>query len=106
MTENFSRPKIKKLDGRFTAHPFFKTALEYPLFDGSEYGSDTDFNFYQMREWLWENYGPSKELGIWIWHQSIELINTDWCWDVDTQRMYLSEKCTSAVILMFGPFNK
>jgi len=57
-------------------------------------------SFQDFRIWLWENYGPSCELNLWV---GIEHQSSDWAWysDSGTRRLLVSERVLTHFILVF-----
>lgn len=104
---------LRKLDRRFTAYPFFRHMIEVrPNYTASGFTPSTlhlkpNFtHFFEIREWLWESYGPSKELKHWIKHHRENCIegtshNVNWCWDTEyyEYRIYLSEDALTSFTL-------
>lgn len=83
--------KITNTDKRFGAFPHFKYCVT-PHRNRSE--------FFEFREWLWQTYGPSKELREWIddlnkhsyaFYGPVTHHNQHWCWNSDTynRRIFL-----------------
>jgi hypothetical protein len=83
--------KINKTDKRYAAHPHFKYSI---ISTGDRSG------FFELREWLWQTYGPSKELNEWTddlskhnyaFYGPITHHNKNWCWHTDTynRRIFL-----------------
>jgi hypothetical protein len=73
--------KIKKLDKRHTGDSNFKYYIESTIADSKEY--------YDVRAWCWETWGPSKELHFWLndsRRQGAQLScqNEHWCWLTDS----------------------
>ena len=93
--------KVHKLDGRFSAYPYFTYYIEERV-RWIRAGVDplNDRNFFTLREWLWEQLGPSKEYRYWKAHKDPNVIlanrsnNDHWCWDTEFghQRIYVTEK--------------
>ena len=93
--------KVHKLDGRFSAYPYFTYYIE-ERDRWIRAGVDplNDRNFFTLREWLWEQLGPSKEYRYWKAHKDPNVIlanrsnNDQWCWDTEFghQRIYVTEK--------------
>lgn len=86
---------VGQVDGRFTAWPHFKLYIE----EKSQYVIDQGPDFFTLREWCWNTFGPSLEFRYWLQHKSPnrttmgKLHNTQWCWDTEfgKQRIYLSQ---------------
>ena len=80
-----------KTDKRFHAYPYFKYAISTFRNRGG---------FFILREWLWQTYGPSKELHEWtddlncssyLQYGPITHHNEKWCWTCDSysRRIFL-----------------
>lgn len=60
--------KVTKLDGRHSGHGEFKYYIQF---------SEPEFkDFIDLRNWCWEQWGPSCELDLWFKGGSI----VPWCW--------------------------
>lgn len=76
--------RIKKNDKRYAGHPQFLFHLECPV--------TGDENFFKLRAWCWETWGPSKSWYDWQNAYSRNLFgdelcqNPYWCWIDDEQR--------------------
>ena len=74
--------RVKKLDKRHTGNNKFKYYIESNSLYSSEY--------YEIRAWCWETWGPSKELHFWLKDnvrsltpkEKITCQNEHWCWQV------------------------
>jgi len=86
-----SKYYITKTDKRFSAYPHFKYCIT------SISGRSS---YFELREWLWQAYGPSKELNEWTddldsgkfhMYGPITHHNERWCWNNDTynRRIFL-----------------
>ena len=80
--------KVKKLDKRNTGYGKFK----YAVTSTSLYAKE----FYEIRAWMWDTWGASKELKDWMLDFRIALAdvgcqNEHWCWQNDDyhRRLYL-----------------
>lgn len=83
--------KIKKLDKRNTGFSDFK----YSVTSTSVYLQE----FYEIRKWMWETWGASKELKEWMSDsrvilasaEAISCQNEHWCWQNDeyARRLFL-----------------
>jgi len=76
-----------KLDLRLSPHPRSSVSKD---------------SFLSIREYLWENYGASKEIRFWLEdHRKSaterQCHSPDWCWDTEHHqcRIYLSEVALS-----------
>jgi hypothetical protein len=99
--------RIKKTDKRMSAHPYFTHYIEENVTRGFIHPSQIEpmltKNFFTLREWMWEQFGPSKEWRYWINHHPIIALgnrsqNTVWCWDCEfgKQRIYVREQAVTA----------
>lgn len=80
--------KVKKLDKRNTGYGKFKYAVNSTSLYAKE--------FYEIRAWMWDTWGASKELKDWMldFRISIDAVgcqNEHWCWQNDeyNRRLYL-----------------
>lgn len=88
---------IKKLDRRNKGHGYFKYYVRttYPL-------KITDPDYHEIRAWMWQTWGPSKELVDWLDddneqyrltsnRKKISCQNEHWCWQNDEyySRLYM-----------------
>ena len=91
--------RVKKLDGRHSAYPHFSHYIEENtrwIRAGNDPSKDS--NFFTLREWFWEQIGPSKEFRYWQAHKDPNVIPADrsnndhWCWDTEfgKQRIYVN----------------
>lgn len=94
--------KIKKTNGKFKGYPYFKyvilidyTAKPYSYNLRTERRQD----WFLLREWCWETWGPSKEIDDWL--DSYGLLpgpavsqNAQWAWQNDkySTRIYLADE--------------
>lgn len=86
--------KIVKIDRRFRGSDNFDYRLEFVTYTASQYRSPHDrfANYQLMREWFWENYGPSSERDTYgtIYMPVIESSKSvarkppKWAWHYDT----------------------
>ena len=73
--------QIRKTDRRYTAFPDFKYCLDC--------GNTGENNFFILRAWCWNTWGPSKSVLDWKWghrHQPLDIDscqNSNWCWSED-----------------------
>jgi hypothetical protein len=89
---------IKKLDKRNKGHEYFKYYIKtsYPV-------QTKDPDYHELRAWMWQTWGPSKELVDWIddenekhrlvtYRKNISCQNEHWCWQNDDyySRLYLT----------------
>ncbi len=92
--------KIKKLDGRYTGSDFFQYCIQSNSLYNKEY--------YDIREWCWETWGPSKELNYWLLDNKITLgldekvgsQNQHWCWQNDTYSRRLYFRTDKELVLL------
>ena len=80
--------KVKKLDKRNTGYGKFKYAVNSTSLYAKE--------FYEIRAWMWDTWGASKELKDWMldFRISVDAVgcqNEHWCWQNDeyNRRLYL-----------------
>ena len=88
-----------------TAYPHFSHYLEENVFriartTWTRAGVDQhkEINFFTLREWFWEQLGPSKEFRYWHYHSAPTVDtanrshNIHWCWDTEfgKQRIYVN----------------
>ena len=52
--------KLTTLDGRNLGYPLFKYSVAL------RYNPDSDEDFVKVRQWCWNNFGPSMELDLWL----------------------------------------
>lgn len=78
--------KISKLDKRFSGSPYFKYYTDLP--------KHADVNFFNVRAWCWQTWGPSKSFYDWnnthYYLQSDRYDvcqNSNWCW-IDSDERY------------------
>ena len=89
------------MDGRYSAYPHFTHYIQDAWRRAGEY---PEINFFTLREWFWEQFGPSKEFRYWGQHKAPNVIpgnrsNNDlWCWDTEfgKQRIYVSDAALTA----------
>ena len=100
--ENMNPWKITKLDRRHTGHQMFTHSINYNVgFVQGKFNSRQDCVrlFAQHREWFWEFYGSSSELGIFaVTHWSPFPQDTQsWAWHSDGMalKIYVSDKALS-----------
>lgn len=79
--------KLIKLDGRFDGWQWFSHRAEVLYGDGMR----TDY--ITIRQWCWENFGPSSELKLFYWHPEPK---PNWCFFYDRENrgyyIYLTEQ--------------
>ena len=104
--------RVKKLDGRHSAYPHFSHYIEENTWrvarttwhKGNQADDYKDINFFTLREWFWEQFGPSKEFRYWGLHKSPTVTpanrsnNDYWCWDTEfgKQRIYVTDAALTA----------
>jgi hypothetical protein len=104
--------RIKKTDKRMSAYPYFTHYIEENTRRGFVHPSQINpmlfKNFFTLREWLWEQFGASKEWRYWANHMVMQDIgqrsqNPVWCWDCEfgKQRIYLREQAVTAFQLYY-----
>lgn len=73
---------LQKLDGRHSLSHFFTHRARL-------IGIDDIHKWIEMRNWLWENYGPGLERDtVWLVHYK-KLECPQWAWHVDDRKYYL-----------------
>lgn len=81
---------IKKMDRRNIGHQFFNYSVSRFAFSNQL--------FYEMRNWCWQTWGPSKEMKDWVcdFYKTEALVaqNTQWSWQNDEyyRRIYLASE--------------
>lgn len=93
--------KTQKLGKSFKAHDFFKYRVQvsftithpWPNAGQTYYNSRLQcyLDFVKMRNWCWEQWGPSCEDHVYVWATSQHPVNLHWAWrnnDLD-QKCYL-----------------
>ena len=83
------RLQISRLDGRYNGHGYFKyfvTTVSHPQL-AYGYRSWVKLDHITLREWCWQQWGPSCEWDMYRIMQYHELHNTDWCWDADDYKL-------------------
>jgi hypothetical protein len=91
--------KIQKLDKRHTGETSFKYYIQAPTANSKEY--------YDIRAWCWETWGPSKELHFWLndarmsWGQpeKVSCQNEHWCWLTDAYHPRLYFRTDKELVL-------
>lgn len=99
--------RVHKLDRRHSAYPHFTHYIEENRYrsarttwhNSTAVDGQLDKNFFTLREWFWEQFGPSKEFRYWKSHKDPNVTqanrsNNDlWCWDTEfgKQRIYVTE---------------
>jgi len=71
--------KIVKLDHRYAGNDNFDYRIEFPR------GSWRFSNYSAMRDWLWENYGPSSERELYDLIYDRTLAMPKWAWHYNTK---------------------
>ena len=97
--------KITKANGKYKAYPNFRyvISIEYaskPVFQKSR--TERRQEWFALREWCWETWGPSKEIDDWlssdlaIWVSDVPAVsqNSHWSWQNDqySTRIYLADE--------------
>jgi hypothetical protein len=104
--------RIKKMDKRMSAYPYFTHYIEENTRRGFIHPSQIDLmleqNFFSLREWLWEQFGASKEWRYWANHHPIKELgnrcqNPVWCWDCEfgKQRIYVRDQAVTAFEMFY-----
>jgi len=96
------------MDARFKGYPIWKYYIARPLRGSNTVGTVTRYESYQLfhawRDWAWNTWGSSKEMGDWledIIHPHLAVShNESWCWlnDGNDSRIYLR---TDAELTLF-----
>jgi len=86
--------KTNKLDRRHNGGLFWKYYITLPNRSFPRNEREPMNNFFQMREWAWQTWGPSKELLEWMADRTNESAlcqNEHWAWQSDKYhtRLYL-----------------
>ena len=66
----------RKLDRRMNGYGDFKYTVQFQFSEKEK--------FCEIREWCWEQWGPSREFNIWD-----NTKNPAWCWTMDQYRIQL-----------------
>jgi hypothetical protein len=92
--------KVSKLDRRHTGVHWFTHRV---VFEGSYRGCA--MNLSRAREWLWETFGPSREVGM-VGYFPDEI--PQWSWETDHSyfRIYLTEHALTQFLLCKDRFEK
>lgn len=88
--------KLKKLDRRMNGYGNFTHFIEFRKVERKK--------FVEVRNWCWEQWGPSCELEHWDLIDQSE-VNPAWCWDSREydMRIYLGDQAqVSWYILRWG----
>jgi hypothetical protein len=72
--------KLKKVDRRMTGYGQFTHIIEFD--------KKSSLKFAEIREWCWEQWGPSREYELWSVTDPTEQ-NTNYCWISDQWRFRL-----------------
>lgn len=87
--------KINKLDSRYNGYDLFKYGIDFK--------SSELHKFCEIREWCWQQFGPSCELDI--FRQNPNSRYQDWAWLRDSTRTrlyFMSEKELQWFLLKWG----
>ncbi len=83
--------KINKLNKRFTWYQHFSHRVEFARHYSDRQLHERINNFIMLRQWCWDNFGPSVETMYWeqlkVTDQA-ELANDKWAWYVNTHDGY------------------
>jgi hypothetical protein len=86
---------ISKINKRFKGAGHWEYLISVPHY------RDSRELFFEMREWCWNTWGPSKEISDWMEDTNSDLytpvsFNQSWCWSHDsgtphgvTHRLYI-----------------
>jgi hypothetical protein len=75
--------KLEKLDNRHALHTVFSHRVKMM-------GMDTVPKFVEMRNWLWENYGPGLERElVWVMQFHEAVTDTKWAWHTEDRKYYI-----------------
>lgn len=84
--------KAKKLDRRYNGSTWFnyivepeKYVLKYGISIPKPTWQEKAEAFSKVRQWCWETYGPTVELGMYF--DTNSYINDKWAWDTDNHQM-------------------
>jgi len=79
--------RFTKLDKRYNGHQKFKYSISPTAVPYLEQQQD----FQELREWMWENYGPSMELEWAMAQARANQTEAIWAWDTEhkNKRLYL-----------------
>ena len=83
--------KVTKLDGRNTWHQHFSHRVEIRRHHNDRKLFEHTSNFIMLRQWCWDNFGPSVETMYWEQLQVTEqahLASDKWAWYVNTHNGY------------------
>ena len=82
--------KVTKLNRKYTGYEHFQyiVTVERPPTNRFSEIQEIKQEWFALREWCWETWGPSKEIEDWIRGTSFapdKLVsqNTHWCWQND-----------------------
>lgn len=77
---------LQKLDGRHTLSDFFQHRARM-------IGTDGCVKFVEIRNWLWEHYGPGLEREtVWVMKYFNNVPEPKWAWWVDDRKYYIYMK--------------
>jgi hypothetical protein len=75
--------EIRKTDKRHTGHEYFGYVLEIKSNLG-KFDRQLRFSeFNEVRNWVWETYGPSCEREHWLNMNTRFPVNPHWCWHTE-----------------------
>lgn len=76
--------KIEKLDGRHALNELFTHRVNIKSNEAPDV-----IKFIEIRNWLWEQYGPGLEHETaWTMHY-FEEVKARWAWRIDNQKFYI-----------------
>lgn len=96
------RIKIQKLDGRYNGHGLFKYFVTTESIPGMPFGyrSWIKLDHLTLREWCWQQWGPSCEFDMYHVMNAYDCANPDWCWDADNHKLRVLLQDDMQVALM------
>lgn len=100
--------KIKKLDKRNNGYGMFEYYVNPrhpPTMNATMNVGRRDDMYHEVRQWCWETWGPSKELGEWANVYAMNRTdspcqNEFWCWQNDSYARRIFLRTEKELILM------
>ena len=101
------RVKITKLDGRYNGAGLFKYFVVTESRPDMPFGYRTwvKLDHLTLREWCWQQWGPSCEWNMYAVMRQYQCHNTNWCWDADDYKLRIllrEEEQIALLSLTFG----